>query len=132
MSDTVAEVEHKVSEIEVDTRNYDHNLLKNTAPYVKAIDSSHTIDKATVHAQVPISKTPELDQVGATRVGAEDSDVGANIEQALKIARSSLTGESVWARIGKAIRGVNILNRKKAQMAKMKPGDFKSDLDIGE
>lgn len=123
--------EHKVEEVIVDTANHDSDLLKNTTELVRVIDPSHTLNQATPAASAPIPATPELEAVGAKRVGSEDSDVGANIEHALKLARSGITGESIWARLGKAIRGVNILNRKKAQKAKMGPEDYKSVLDIG-
>ena len=68
----------------------------------------------------PVLNPPLAQTIGAVNVGHEDSDVGANIENAIKVARSTITGESVWARLGKAIRGVKIWNRRKTQMTQTK------------
>ena len=67
-----------------------------------------------------------------TEDSKDDSDLVANVEHALKVSRSKITGEGIWARIGKAIIGANILNKRKAQKAQLKPYQYKSDLDIGE
>lgn len=96
---------------------HEEELIQGVVQHTKKIDPTFAIDKATP---------------ATTDQSQDDSDLVANVEHALKVGRSSVTGESVWARMGKAIRGVNILNKRKAQKAKMSPDDFKSDLDVGE
>lgn len=92
-------------------------LRQQVVPHAQKIDPSFNLDKATP----PTASKSE-----------DDSDLVANVEQALKVGRSKLTGESIWARIGKAIIGANILNKRKTQKAQMKPHQYESDLDIGE
>lgn len=69
-----------------------------------------------------------IQQLNAQEVG-DDSDVVANIENALKVARSKFTGESVWARIGKAIRGVKIWHKRSNQLAQTEKKIDPKELD---
>ncbi len=107
------------TEIEVaTTKNYDTKMWR---------DVDESLEKAGVPkdapglgqppAEQPVLAPPLAKTIGAVNVGHEDSDVGANIENAMKIARSTITGESVWARLGKAIRGAKIWNRRNIQLA---------------
>ena len=93
------------------------NLRQQVVAHAQKIDPSFNLDKATP---------------GAASKSEDDSDLVANVEHALKVGRSKITGESIWARIGKAVIGANILNKRKAQKAQLKPQHYESDLDIGE
>lgn len=107
-----------MSTAEVSSPGVDEDQLRQqVVPHVQKIDPSFNLDKAT---------PPN------TARSEDDSDLVANVEHALKMGRSKITGESIWARIGKAIIGVNILNKRKAQKSQMKPQHYESDLDIGE
>lgn len=92
-------------------------LRQEIVSHAQKIDPSFNLDKAT-----PVTASKNED----------DSDLVANVEHALKMGRSKITGESIWARIGKAIIGVNILNKRKTQKAQIKPHQYENDLDIGE
>lgn len=103
---------------EITSPSVDEDQLRvQVVPHVQKIDPSFNLDKATP---------------GTASKNEDDSDLVANVEHALKMGRSKITGESIWARIGKAIIGSNILNKRKAQKAQMKPQHYESDLDIGE
>lgn len=95
----------------------EHNLREQVVPHVKRLDPSYNLTKAT-----PVTAP---DHRG-------DSDLVENIEHALKIGRAPVTGESIWARIGKAIRGANILRKRKMQKQSLNPADYQSDLEIGD
>ncbi len=95
----------------------EHNLRKQVVSHVKQIDPKFNLDQATPATAV---------------YNKDDSDLVANVEHALKMGRSGVTGEGIWARLGKAIRGTNIFNKRKMQKASLNPKDYQSDLDIGE
>lgn len=103
----------KVSSPSVD----EDQLRTQIVPHAQKIDPGFNLNKAT-------PATAENNK--------DDSDLVANVEHALKMGRSKITGESIWARIGKAIIGANILNKRKAQKAQIKPHQYENDLDIGE
>ncbi len=102
---------------EVSSPSVDETKLRQqVVSHAQKIDPSFNLAKATP-AAVADSK--------------EDSDLVANIEHALRIGRSNVTGEGIWARLGKAVRGANIWNKRKAQRVNLNPKDYESDLDIG-
>ncbi len=95
----------------------EHKLRQQVVPHVQQIDPSYNLAKAT-----PATAPNHQD----------DSDLVENIEHALKMGRSAVTGESIWSRIGKAFRGASILKKRKMQKATLNPKDYQSDLDIGD
>ncbi len=101
---------------EVSSPSGDENKLRQqVVSHVQTIDPSFNVNKAT-----PVT----VDQ------SKNDSDLVANVKHALKVGRSKVTGEGSWARLGKAIRGANIVNKRKVQQANLNPKDYESDLDI--
>lgn len=81
-----------------------------------------------VTAATPIPPSAELDAVKAERVGSQEPIINpADVAHNVKIARSLFTGESIWARIGKALGWVDLLKgrtaKKKAAGKEYKPID---------
>lgn len=67
-------------------------------------------------AATPIPPSLELDAVQAERIGSQEPIINpADVAHNVKIARSVFTGESIWARIGRAFGWVNLIKRRAAQ-----------------
>ncbi|TSC86248.1 MAG: hypothetical protein G01um10147_960 [Microgenomates group bacterium Gr01-1014_7] len=103
---------------EVSSPSVDEDKLRQqVVPHAQKIDPSFNLDKATP----PNAARSE-----------DDSDLVANVEHALKVGRSKITGESIWARIGKALIGSKIWHRRKAQQANVSIKHDPSQMDLGE
>lgn len=81
-------------------------------------------------AVTPIPLSPHLEAIGAERVGSQEPIINpADVAHNVKIARSLFTGESIWARIGRALGWVNLLKRRAAQ--KKAAGGKYDPIDVG-
>ncbi|MBI2018184.1 hypothetical protein HYS96_00590 [Candidatus Daviesbacteria bacterium] len=69
-----------------------------------------------VTAVTPVPPSADLATVQAERVGSQEPIINpADVAHNVKIARSLFTGESIWARIGRAFGWVNLIKRRAAQ-----------------
>lgn len=86
-----------------------------------------------ITAATPIPQSPELDAVKAVRVGSQEPIINpADVSHNVDILTSRFTGKSIWARIGRAFRSLNILNKRMKDKAKAPQETDSSQMNVGQ
>lgn len=117
------------------TESEDRRFRGAVANSLKSHHPSITADHLTpATAETPVNHTPELKAIGGKAVGAEGFPLsGEDIAYNVDAAMQSVTGKSVWARRGRAMKGLiiragRLAKRKQATSGAKDP----QALDIGE